>query len=116
MLSKTIECLSRPLVAHKEESFFLFHLLFGVVSGSLQSFLACYGLFRFVSLFTSDDVIECFDVQIYYNSTSCRFYNKVGQFLRSGVVLIYTLTRALETLNFNQTLVKTLGKSNFLVF
>ena len=53
----------RHLVAHKEGSFSLFHL-FGVLSGTFQPFPACHGLFRVVSLFTSDDVTECFDLQI----------------------------------------------------
>ena len=73
MLSKTIECLSMPLVVNRKKGFSLFHL-FGVGPGSFQRVLACYGLFLVVSLFTSDNITECFDLQIYYKSTSCRFY------------------------------------------
>ena len=56
-----------PLVAHEEGSF------------SFLRLLACCGFFQIVPLFTSDDVVECFGLQIYYKSASCRFYNKVGQ-------------------------------------
>ena len=63
------------LVAHTEGGFSLFHLL-GVVSGTFETLLAWYGLFRAVPLFTSHKVTECFDLQIYYKSTSCRFYYK----------------------------------------
>ena len=48
----------------------LFHL-FEVVSGTFQLLLACYGFFCVVSFFR-----EWFDLQIYYESTSCRFYYK----------------------------------------
>ena len=75
------------LVAHTEGGFSLFHLL-GVVSGTFQTLLACYGLFRAVPLFTSHKVTECFDLQIYYKSTSCRFYYKeVQALLWSGTAL-----------------------------
>ena len=75
MLSKTIECLSMSLVAHKEGGFFfLFYLLFGVVFGSFQSFLACYGFFWVIPPFTTNNIIECFDWPSYYKSTLCRFY------------------------------------------
>ena len=80
MLSKTIECLSMSLLVHTEGGFSLFHLLW-VVSGTFQTFLACYGLFRVIPLFTSHKVTECFDLQIYYKSTSCRFYYKGVQAL-----------------------------------
>ena len=66
------------------------HLLSGVVSGSSQPILALYDSFRVVSHFISGDVPECFDLQIYYEWTSCRFYYKAGQTpLQSGAVLIY---------------------------
>ena len=52
MLSKTIECLSMPMLVHKEGGFLLFHLLFGIV----------YGLFRAVPLFTRGDVKEYFNL------------------------------------------------------
>ena len=71
MLSKAIECsLSRSLVVRKGKGFSLFRLLFGVVSGLFHLVRTCYDLFRFVPLFTSDNVTECCDLQIYYNSTS----------------------------------------------
>ena len=47
-----------------------------IVSGMFQPLLACYGLLRVVSFLTSNDFTECFDEQIYYESTSCRFYYK----------------------------------------
>ena len=62
------------LVAHQKGGFSLFHL-FGDVSGTF-SLLACYGLFRVVPFFTSNGVTECFDLQIYYELISCRFYHK----------------------------------------
>ena len=68
------------LVAHTEGGFSLFHLL-GVVSGTFQTLLACYGLFWAVPLFTSHKVTICFDLQIYYKSTLCRFYYKGVQAL-----------------------------------
>ena len=63
------------LATHQEGGFSLFHL-FGVVPGTLQPLLACCGLFCVVPFFTSNDATECFDSQIYYESTSCRFYYK----------------------------------------
>ena len=70
MLSKIIECLAMSLVTHKEGTFSLLRLLFRVKTGSFKPILACYSLFRFVTIFTSDDVTECFDLQmqIYYKS------------------------------------------------
>ena len=56
------------LVAHQEGGFSLFHL-FGVVSGTFRPLVASYGLFRDVPFFTSNDVTDCFDLQIYYEST-----------------------------------------------
>ena len=73
-------------VAHKEGGFSLSRLLFGVVSVLFQSVLACYSFLWFVPLFTSDDVTECFDLQIYYKSTLCRFSYKLGQALLQSVV------------------------------
>ena len=78
------------LTAHTEKGIHLFHL-FGVVSGTFQLLLACYDLLRVVPLFISHNVTECFDLQIYYKLTSCRFYYKevryeVGQ-LKVGQVL-----------------------------
>ena len=70
------------LVAHQEGDFFLFHL-FGVVSGTLQLLLACYGLFRVVLFFTSNDVTEYYDLQIYYESTSF-YYTGFQALLQSG--------------------------------
>ena len=55
----------------------MIHLLFGVVSGSLQPFLGCYALFQVAPLFTTNGVTECFDLQSYYKSISCRFYYTV---------------------------------------
>ena len=66
------------LVTHQKGDFSLFHL-FGVVSGTFQLRLACYDLFRVVPFFTSNDVIECFDLEIYYESASYGFYYKGGQ-------------------------------------
>ena len=90
MLLKTVECLSMSLVVHKERDFSLFHLVIGVASGTFQPFAACYGLFRVVPLVTTDEVTDCFDLEIYYKSTSCIFYYKVGQaLLKSGTALMY---------------------------
>ena len=55
------------------------------------AFQACYGLLLVVRLFTSDEVTNCFDLQIYYKSTStkqCRSYYKRNSFfeLQSGVI------------------------------
>ena len=77
------------LIAHTEGGFSLFHF-FGVVSGTFQPLLACYGLFRVAPLFTNHNVTECFYLQIYYKLTSCRFCYKgvrykVGQ-LKIGQV------------------------------
>ena len=55
------------LVAHQDGGFSLFHF-FGVVSGTFQPLLPSYGLFRVVPLFASNDVTECFDLQIYSES------------------------------------------------
>ena len=63
------------LVAHQEGVFSLFHL-FEVVSSTFQPLLACYGFFYGIPFFTKNDVIECFDLQIYYQSTSSRVYYK----------------------------------------
>ena len=52
------------LLVHQEGDFSLFYL-FGVVSGTFQSFLASYDLFRVVRFFTSNEVTECFDLQVY---------------------------------------------------
>ena len=76
------------LVARKEGAFSLFHLS-GVVSGTFQPFPACYGLFWVIPLFTSDDVTECFNLQIYYKSAStkeCKYHYKADSFfeLQSG--------------------------------
>ena len=68
-------CLSMSLVAHTKGGFYLFHLL-GVVSGTFQTLLAWYDLFRAVPLFTSHKVTECFDLQIYYKSTYADFITK----------------------------------------
>ena len=65
------------LVAQQEGGFSLFHL-FEIISGTLQPLLACYGLFRVVSFFISNDVTECFSLQIYYKSTSYRFYYRIA--------------------------------------
>ena len=49
---------------------------------SLELFLTRSSLFQLVPifpLFTSDDVTECFALQIYYKSTLCEFCNKVEQ-------------------------------------
>ena len=90
ILSKTIQCLSMSLVVHKKGGFSLFRLMFGVVFGSSRPALACYGLFRIVLPFTSDDVTECFEFWIYYKSTSCRFYQKLAQvLLQRGADLKY---------------------------
>ena len=74
------------LVAHQEGGFSLFHML-AIVSSMLQPLLACHGLFRVVPFFTSNDVTEYFDLQIYYKSTSnyckstndCKLHYKKGQ-------------------------------------
>ena len=67
-LSKTTEWLSMSCVTHQEGGFSLLHL-FGVVSGTFQPL--CHGLFRVIPFFTSNDVTKRFDLQIYYESTSC---------------------------------------------
>ena len=69
-----------PLVAHTETGFSFFYLL-GVVSGTFQTLLTCYGLFQWVPLLRSHKVTDCFDWKIYYKSTSCRFYYKGVQAL-----------------------------------
>ena len=56
------------LVAHQKGALSLLHL-FEVVSGTFQPLLASYGLFCVVPFFTSNDATECFDLQIYYEST-----------------------------------------------
>ena len=78
------------LLAYKKERFSLFHLI-GVASGTFQTFLACYGLFLVVPLFTSDEVTEYFDLRFYYKSTSkkeLRVFIKQGSFfeLQSGAI------------------------------
>ena len=45
------------LLPYKEEDFPLFNLI-GVAYGTFQTFLACYGLFPVLPLFTSDEVTE----------------------------------------------------------
>ena len=84
---KTIKCLSISLVAHKVGGFSLFHLLFGVVSGSFQPVLACYGLYRVFPPFTNDG-ITCFCLANF-------IYNKKGQvLLQSGTAFLYHKSRA----------------------
>ena len=48
-------------VANQEGGFSLLHL-FGIVTGMLQPFLGCYGLFQAVPFFTNNGVMECFDL------------------------------------------------------
>ena len=74
----TIKCLAISLVAHKVGGFSLFHLLFGVVSGSFQPVLACYGLYRVFPPFTNDG-ITCFVLQILSIIKRGKSYYKVGQ-------------------------------------
>ena len=45
------------IAPYKEEDFPLFNLI-GVAYGTFQTFLACYGLFPVLPLFTSDEVTE----------------------------------------------------------
>ena len=105
ILSKNIHSMSiNVLVTHKEGGFSLFCLLFGVVSGLFQPVLACYSLLQVVPRFTRDDVTECFDLQIYYKSTSWRccykvgqLYYKVEQLLQSGTVFISNWGRYYKT-------------------
>ena len=73
------------LIAYQEGGFSLFYL-FEIVYGTLQPFLGCHALFRVDPCFASNDVAECFQLQIYYKSASCRFtakyckrHYKVGQ-------------------------------------
>ena len=81
------------LIARKEGGFSLFHLLFGIVSGLFQLVLAFYGLFRVVPLLISDGLTACCDLQIYFKSTSCRSYYKVGQaLLQSGTAFDVCIT------------------------
>ena len=74
-----IEFLSMSLVTHKEGSFCLSRLPFGVDSGLFQAVIACYSLFGIVSSFISDVVTECFDLKIYYKPNSCRLIYKWGK-------------------------------------
>ena len=60
------------LFAYKE-GFSLFHLI-GVASGTFQTFLACYGLFPVVPLFTSDEIT---------NILTCNF--TINQLLKRSV-------------------------------
>ena len=55
------------LATHKE-GFSLFHL-FEVVPGMFQPLLATYGFFVIISFLISNSITECFDLQIYYEST-----------------------------------------------
>ena len=55
-----------PLATHK--GFSLFHL-FEVVPGMFQPLLATYGFFVIISFLMSNSITECFDLQIYYEST-----------------------------------------------
>ena len=66
------------LVAHKEDVVAFVE----VVSDTFQPFPACYNLFQVISFLTIDDVTECFDLQIYYKSTStkeCKCHYRTGQ-------------------------------------
>lgn len=87
MLSKTIECLPMALIAHKEEGFSLFRLLFAVGSGSLQPVLTCYGcsgLFHYLLATTSqNDMTSKFTInQLHVDFTTA---GEVGQaFFQSG--------------------------------
>ena len=92
MLYKTTKFLSISLVAQKERILSLFCLIFVVVSDSFQPVPALYDFFRVIPMFTSDHAKECFDLQIYFKSTSARFYDKVGQaLLQSETTLMYLL-------------------------
>ena len=50
--------LSMSLVNHTERGISLFHL-FGVVFGTFQPLLACYGLFHFLQTTASQNVLTC---------------------------------------------------------
>ena len=63
MLSKTIECLSMLLICHKEGGFFLFCLLFGVVSASIQPVI-------------KDVVMECLTCKLTINQLHIDFNTK----------------------------------------
>ena len=59
-------------------------------SGSFQIVQTRYGLSLFILLFTNDEFIKTFDLQIYKNQRHISFYYKVGQALLETVtVLIY---------------------------
>ena len=66
-LSKTTEWLSMSLVALQEGRFSLLHL-FGVVSGTFQPWVSSSYLWLVLHRY-KQDVTECFDLQIYYEST-----------------------------------------------
>ena len=59
-------------------------------SGSFQLVVTRYGLSWFILLFTNDEFIKTFDLQIYKNQRHVSFCYKVGQALLETVtVLIY---------------------------
>ena len=69
------------LLTYKDEGLSLFHLI-GVASGMSQAFPVCYGLFRVVARFTSNEETEYFDLKFYNKSTSekeCKSLYKAGQ-------------------------------------
>ena len=78
-----------PLVSRQKGGFSLLRL-FGVVSDPFHYVLVFYAMFLFVPLCTNATIIECFVLQIYCKSASCRFYYKEGQaLLSSGTASIY---------------------------
>ena len=77
-------------LAYKEKGFSLFHLI-GVVSGTFQTFLACYGLFPVVPLFTSDEITNILTCNFTINQLlkrSVRVFIKQDSFfeLQSGAI------------------------------
>ena len=65
--------------------------LFGFVSGLFQLVLTHHGLSWFVLLFTNDEFIKMFHLQIYKNQHHVSFYYKVRQalLLQTVTALMY---------------------------
>lgn len=88
------ECLSTSLVAHKEESFCLFRLLF--VWSCFRLVTACSSFLWLASGCSTfdNDVTEYFDLIINHNkSISCRFYYVGQALLQSWEAFRYCITK-----------------------
>ena len=76
------------LISQKKKTGFAMFCLFGFVSGLFQLVLTHHGLSWFVLLFTNDEFIKTFDLQIYKNQRHVSFYYKVGQALLQTVTAL----------------------------